>query len=110
MLAAQANTSTGREPHMEDKPKAPYGFIFLGTPHQGTRFAFLGRIFALFGYWVGSSDRLLNIIDRGSAGSMSLHQEFRRHFLTNEMTFYFETMPETIGIFPLTEVGAKYPS
>ncbi|CAG8078910.1 unnamed protein product [Penicillium salamii] len=97
----------GGELRTEFLPKL-HGFIFLGTPHKGSRLTPIGEIISLLGYWRGSDTSLLRIVRRGSEVNTQLHEQFKS-FLRDTRMFertvcVFETEKETIWGLSLTHV------
>src|SRR6266536_5856976 len=82
------------------------GFIFLGTPHKCAQLTILGHFVSLFGYWLGSSTNLLDIIKRTSAFNEKLHRDFMMFLRHPPRTTVciFEACQERIWGMPLTHV------
>ena len=87
------------------------GFCFLGTPHHGSQFTIFGEIMSIFGYWAGSSTRLLRIMRRRSPENTDLHATFMDMFshVRGNILNVREMMPEYLGPFPLTHVRSILP-
>lgn len=69
--------------------------IFLGTPHKGSNYAFLGRIRARIGYWVGANPELLALVEPNSKEANQLDTDFTKHYPYKDFPQmdYFETKP-----------------
>jgi hypothetical protein len=82
------------------------GCLFLGTPHHGSAFTFFGKLFSLFYHWSGSSTLFLQAIERESGQNVSLHADFVQACsgFGKRIVNCFETVPEYLGPFPLTQV------
>ena len=86
------------------------GFIFLGTPHKGTRIALLGQIWSLLGFWNGSSTSLLEIAKSGSATNQSLHSDFMNYLrsdgpTTKNTVCIFEAKKQKVWRIPIFNVS-----
>ena len=73
------------------------GFVFLGTPHEGSRFTVFGRVVSLFGYWRGSNTELLELMEPESAVNRELHGDFLKACGSKDIVNFFETVRETLG-------------
>lgn len=84
------------------------GCIFLGTPHRGSPLAFVGILISLLGYWSGSKTTLLEAIQPRSRENKDLHASFIKSYphISEKLVNFFEVVPEYLGPFPLTLVGA----
>ena len=83
------------------------GFIFLGTPHKGSQLTIAGRILSLFGYFVGSSTHLLEVIQPNSTVNKELHLNFLRDYDIKNVVCMFEAVRESIWGFPLMHVSTS---
>lgn len=85
------------------------GFIFLGTPHRGSKLTYFARVIPLLTYWHGSSTRLLEFMEPRSEANWTLHQNFTSATKNGPgILCVSEALPETFKFlywsFPLTEV------
>ncbi|KAK6448633.1 hypothetical protein FP744_10004883 [Trichoderma asperellum] len=71
------------------------GAIFLGTPHAGSDYSLLGKIYCLFHYWDGANPLLLGYMDKGSEHIMNMENEFMKHYRGLSFDFY-ERVPNVI--------------
>ena len=85
-------------------PECTKGFIFLGTPHQGSSLTRMGRMISLLSFWGGSSSKLLEVVEPGSKENEDLHDEFLRQYKTKHIVCFCEVRPEQIGPFPIMQV------
>jgi hypothetical protein len=106
VLAAQDSTQDANA-HRDNIKNYSLGFIFLGTPHQGSKLTIAGKICALFSHWGGSSTTLLEVIDRQSNVGKKLHSQFLNSYdrdATDIVNFY-ESEPEVVAGFPIMTVS-----
>lgn len=89
------------------------GIIFMGTPHKGTRFTTLAKIWSLAGFWEGSSTTFLDLLDFRSVVNQQLHDDFLQAlpdgFSIRDVLCIHETAPETVFGFPFAVVAAHKP-
>jgi hypothetical protein len=106
VLAAESSTQ-GANAHRKIIHEKSRGFIFLGTPHRGSNLTVAGKICALFGYWGGSSTKLLEVIDRRSEVNELLHNRFVDCYFRDDTDIvnFFETEPEVVAGFPVMTVS-----
>ncbi|KAL6696427.1 ankyrin repeat-containing domain protein [Trichoderma pleuroticola] len=71
------------------------GAIFLGTPHAGSGYSLLGKLYCLFHYWEGANPLLLGYMDPGSKEIRNLEDKFIKHYPSLSFDFH-ETMPNVI--------------
>ena len=92
--------------------KQTKGFIFLGTPHKGTKLTIIGKMISLFGHWKGSNTSLLEIVEPKSTVNQNLHESFmrvlRRGCGTENTVCVFEAVKESLFGFPIMHVSASY--
>ncbi|RKL08737.1 hypothetical protein BFJ70_g16750 [Fusarium oxysporum] len=77
------------------------GFIFLGTPHDGSSLTLPGKLLTLINHWEGSSASLLEIIEPGSEANSRLHRDFLACYSVTIMVCFFEAVRETLWGIPL---------
>lgn len=107
MVLAAENSPLDANAYRKDICKASRGFIFLGTPHRGSNLTVAGKICALFGYWGGSSTKLLEVIDRRSDINELLHGRFVECYQRDDkdIVSFYETEPEIVAGFPVMTVS-----
>ncbi|EXJ92397.1 hypothetical protein A1O3_00947 [Capronia epimyces CBS 606.96] len=88
-------------------PNCVKGFIFLGTPHEGSELMVFAKAMSLFGHWQGSSSTLLEVLDHRSQENRSLHHDFLTGYGSTEMVNFYEVMPECMGPFPIMNAVSK---
>ncbi|KUI70689.1 Serine/threonine-protein phosphatase 6 regulatory ankyrin repeat subunit B [Cytospora mali] len=71
------------------------GAIFLGTPHAGSSYTLLGKLYCLFHYWEGANPFLLRYMDPGSMERVKLEDDFLKYYRNLSFDFY-ETKPNII--------------
>lgn len=81
------------------------GFLFLGTPHHGSRLTAAATISAMLSHWEGSSISLLLTIKPGSPENESLHDWFITSYPLEDMVCVFETVQESVFGIPVTYVS-----
>ncbi|PHH74930.1 hypothetical protein CDD80_2741 [Ophiocordyceps camponoti-rufipedis] len=71
------------------------GLIFLGTPHAGSRYSTLAKLYCLFGIWQGASPQLLAYLSPGSPEIRKLEDSFTHGY--RDLSFdYRESKPNLI--------------
>ncbi|CAG8293183.1 unnamed protein product, partial [Penicillium salamii] len=84
------------------------GFVFLGTPHRGSKLTPIGEMISLLGYWRGSDTTLLKAMRTGSKENDELHDHIfsfiRKRELLDATLCIFETESEKIWGLPITHV------
>ncbi|KAL8415662.1 hypothetical protein RB596_006317 [Gaeumannomyces avenae] len=63
-----------RNQHIQD---VICGVIFLGTPHQGSYYTLLSRLYCQFTAWRGANTELLSYLDVRNVSSAKLEKQFR---------------------------------
>jgi len=80
--------------------KSVRAFVFLGTPHKGSRITMIGNFVSMLGYWQGSSTNLLESMKTGSGSNAALHDRFLKIIADRDMTknilCAFETVKESV--------------
>ncbi|RDW73350.1 hypothetical protein BP6252_07257 [Coleophoma cylindrospora] len=109
---AMVNASVGHTDLGDFIHQQARGFIFLGTPHKGSRLTAIGKRISLLGYWKGSSTNLLDNIEPESEVNRQLHEKFM-NFLKNscrvENTLcIFEAVKEFLYGFQVTHVVERH--
>ncbi|KAI9892827.1 MAG: hypothetical protein M1814_000986 [Vezdaea aestivalis] len=88
--------------------KATSGHVFLATPHQGAAITKLAKLISVFGFWKGSSHRLLDVIDKDSETNKNLHKAFMRTVRktcgSNNILCVSESVAQYILGFPIFSV------
>ncbi|RPB18413.1 hypothetical protein L211DRAFT_796967 [Terfezia boudieri ATCC MYA-4762] len=75
------------------------GVIFLGTPHKGAIISRIGRVVALTSYWMGSSIKLLDLLDVASTHNREIGDDYLD--ISTELVhidFYEMLAEQTFGI------------
>jgi hypothetical protein len=85
-------------------PECAKGFIFMGTPHQGSGLTVVGKMLSLLSFWDDSSTNLLEVVEPGSKQNEDLHDEFLRQHKTKQIVNFYEVRPEQIGPFRIMKV------
>jgi hypothetical protein len=89
------------------------GFVFLGTPHRGSKLTPIGEMISLLGYWRGSHTTLLKAMRIGSKENDELHDHIfsfiRKREMFDATLCIVETESEKIWGLPITHVSF-YPS
>ncbi|KAJ8130426.1 hypothetical protein O1611_g3206 [Lasiodiplodia mahajangana] len=88
-------------PQNKHLTKSLAGIIFLGTPHAGSGYSTLGKLYCLFHYWDGASTTLLRYMGVDSAETQTLEDEFRAGFDRVPSIDYHECVPNTLLGFDL---------
>ncbi|KAI0102510.1 hypothetical protein GGR51DRAFT_285491 [Nemania sp. FL0031] len=83
------------------------GIIFLGTPHAGSGYSTLGKLYCLFHYWDGASTTLLRYLDVESTETERLEDEFLASFDRVPSIDYHECVPNTILGFNVNLIVTK---
>lgn len=87
-------------------PESTKGFIFIGTPHMGSKLTIFGKLLSLLNYWQGSNTTLLQVVDPDSSENAALHDAFMRsHGSSKPLVNFFEVRPERFGPFPIIQVS-----
>ncbi|KAI9732413.1 MAG: hypothetical protein M1834_001621 [Cirrosporium novae-zelandiae] len=76
--------------------KSLAGTVFLGTPHAGSGYTALGKLYCHLTYWRGSSTVLLSAIDPDSDATRNLEDEFLSGYPELPMADFYEAYPNTI--------------
>jgi len=88
------------------------GVIFLGTPHAGSGYSKIGKIYCLFHYWDSASTTLLRYMDPGSEETRTLENAFSLSYIDVPSIDYHESFPNVIFGFAVNLVSvddASYP-
>lgn len=83
-------------PHQQMIAQSTRGFISLGTPHQGSRFAVFAILLTHFRYWLGSRMELLENLNPTSNELEDLHNAFLNSFPKLAIVNFFETLPKRV--------------
>ncbi|KAI0894029.1 hypothetical protein F4806DRAFT_503784 [Annulohypoxylon nitens] len=71
------------------------GIIFLGTPHGGSGFSILARIYCVFHYWDGASTTLIRYLDPNSEKARKLEDSFALYSKSVRTINYYESIPDS---------------
>lgn len=89
------------------------GFVFLGTPHRGSKLTHIGEMISLFGYWRGSDTALLKVMKVGSDASNDLYDRIHSFIYEKDMSrktlCVFEAEREFLWGIPITHVSFQIP-
>ncbi|KAI2670243.1 hypothetical protein CBS147355_9437 [Penicillium roqueforti] len=84
------------------------GFVFLSTPHRGSKLTPIGEIISLFGYWRGSDTALLKVMKVGSDASDDLYDRIHSFIYEKDMSrktlCVFEAQREFLWGIAITHV------
>lgn len=64
------------------------GAIFLGTPHGGSNYSVLGKLYCFLHYWDGANPLLLGYMDPGSREVIDLENDFLKYFHHLSIDYY----------------------
>jgi hypothetical protein len=81
--------------HHEMLANSVAGVIFLGTPHAGSSYSFLAKLYCLCNHWDGGNPLLLVYLDPNSKETKELEDQFLKYYPGCSIDFY-ETKPTTI--------------
>ncbi|KAL6405287.1 Ankyrin repeat domain-containing protein 50, partial [Ilyonectria robusta] len=84
------------------------GIIFLGTPHGGSGYSALARLYCVFHYWDGASTTLLRYLDPGSEKARDLEEQFASSCHSVRTIDYYETIPNEFLGYGVNLVVAKH--
>lgn len=104
VLAKQDELNVDTKARHERLVNALAGVVFLGTPHAGSSYSELGKVYCLFHYWQGANPMLLGYLDPGSAKTRTLEDHFARSFPNIAFDFY-ETLPNSFLGIPVQMVS-----
>lgn len=79
-------------------------FIFLGTPHHGSRLTWAGELITLLHFWEGSATNLLKSVALNSTDNAELHHNFMAAYHVKNMVCFFEAVKERYLGFPVLHV------
>ncbi|KAI2752592.1 hypothetical protein DTO012A8_9791 [Penicillium roqueforti] len=89
------------------------GFVFLSTPHRGSKLTPIGEIISLFGYWRGSDTALLKVMKVGSDASDDLYDRIHSFIYEKDMSrktlCVFEAQREFLWGIAITHVSFQIP-
>lgn len=71
------------------------GIIFLGTPHGGSGFSILARIYCVFHYWDGARTTLISYLDLNSEKAQDLENSFALYRQSVRTIDYYESIPDS---------------
>lgn len=83
------------------------GVIFLGTPHAGSGYSTIGKLYCLFNYWQGASTMLLRYMDPGSKETREVEDEFLSGYDEVPSIDYYESRPNIILGFRVNLVSVS---
>ena len=84
------------------------GFVFLSTPHRGSPYSFVAKIWALFFSVLGASRELLEPISINSTQAEKTHDLFvQKVNLREKVVCFYETKYPTFWSIPLPQVSDK---
>lgn len=88
MLAKGPSADPNTQARHESLANSVAGAIFLGTPHAGSGYSFLGRLYCLFNYWEGGNPLLLGYMDPGAKETVKLEDDFLKYY-PRQLSFDF---------------------
>ncbi|KAL0932822.1 ankyrin repeat protein [Colletotrichum truncatum] len=83
------------------------GFIFLGTPHNGSSLTFLAKAMSLLSFWQGANTTLLEVLDQDSRENELLHRDFMKYCGKKDMVNFYEVQAERMGRFALANAVSE---
>ncbi|KAL8375859.1 hypothetical protein RB595_007132 [Gaeumannomyces hyphopodioides] len=83
------------------------GVIFLGTPHGGSDYTLLGKLYCMFHYWEGASTDLLSHLDPGSSFARRLLEDFTKSCSKIPAFDFIEGKQNIILGFPVRQVVTR---
>ena len=99
MYKALVIASTSSDPGYRQIYEMTKGAIFLGTPHKGATISRIGRVVALTSYWMGSSIKLLDLLDAASIHNREIGEDYLQISTGLRHIDFYEMLPEqTFGI------------
>ncbi|KAF8423046.1 hypothetical protein EV426DRAFT_669209, partial [Tirmania nivea] len=98
-LVKRALVIASKNPKYHQLYEMTKGAIFLGTPHKGAKISRIGRIVALTSYWLGSSIKLLDLLDAASIHNQEIGQDYLQISAgLRHIDFYEMLSEQTFGI------------
>jgi hypothetical protein len=81
------------------------GIIFLGTPHNGSKFTPAAKTISHFTSWLGSSSELLDFLDPDSPAARDLEGSFFVSYPSISRVDFCESFPPSLWGFRLPLVS-----